>query len=583
MLIVRSAPLAVSSTQTFRLGLTSIKLSLDHDIALGSGAYATCGNGLFRIGWSGAGSSKLALSEVWLVDARDPSLQQAAVTAFAVVQPHHLLRPELASALILTSGDTCHITKVRENRPKVVPRSLAVNGTPTRVIYSKSYACFVTVGSEFSVHDSVSSHSSTSRSTRPAVHFKASGLRDWEYVHYLSPGAHVYSMVEWNYEDPPGKKRSFILLGTGYVANTVSSKGEVLLLQPTLRNGTVVDVRSHKVKVLDNAVYALGLYGRLGLVACTKPWTYLYEYQPGENNSRFVEVCKFRTSSPGVYVTATPPLINISTADDSLVTLCHDIETNNLKPIGLDARGRKSAYHLALDIPNPSSIVPSSQASAHHHTATRLSLSLVTTRDCRLVGMLAPSPAARSITHTVHTVFSATLRKSLIRTTRANIRPPWKAQSVTGVLEDRIIGVTVDGTLAGAAILESTLTDRLRWVQKLCERSKRICPMATRHSVQGFKGDFDEENGPVPLPPPGFESNGTAAPRLRKPEEMHVNGDILQRLLDRGGVSLLQQIMMEETARKDRLGDWMTENLESQKALASSLIELIGQVLDRWW
>lgn len=519
---------------------------------------------------------------MWVTDAKEPSFQQAAVTAFGVVPPCDYLDPTLAPSLILISSREGHITRA-EKRPVVVPRSMPVSGSPKRAIYSHNYGCFITTGAETSVHPSLSSRSSQSRSLRPVVQFKADGPKRWEYIHHLEPGRQVNSIVEWNYKESRSKPHALILLGCGPIDKTVSPKGEIVLLYLSRSDGIIEAVQAKTVKTLDTAVYALAPYGDRGLIACTDPWTYMFEYQTAE--ARFAEVCKFRTASFGTYVTTAPPLITITTNVDSLVTLQYLPEGNILKPIGLDSGHRATVFHLPLVFPGPANPTSSLHSVVNGHSAKSVAMNLVSTRDKCLVGQLAPSHTIRTFTNTVPTLFKAKLPRSLIRLRQANIRPPWKDATVPGILEDRIVGLSVDGALMGLAILDPGLTHRLRWVQRLCERSNVICPMAPNNTMKRREDVLDmEDDRNLVLPPPGFEANAEAVGQMMiDPADMHINGDILQRLMHKGGAACLIQLLETELGRKDRLADWVRENYDDQLAMVETLAEEAKMALDRWW
>ncbi|KAL1305304.1 hypothetical protein AAFC00_002207 [Neodothiora populina] len=585
LLVSQAEVFSVQSSQHFVLGFTSVKLKPDtttlskHSPRLISlAAYATCGGGLFKITWKGASTKDLTIADVWITDAEDPSLQQGAVTAFAMVPFSDCIGEVLPQSLIVTCGDTAYITKTEANR-QVVPRSLMVQGTPNRVIYSHSYGCFITVAAEIGVHPSQTRRGLDSRSIRPVIEFRGTGSRPWRYVHELEPGSRIYSITEWIYRDPSGKKYAFVALGSGPIDNKSPVNGEIILLQPVLRDGVIEQVRPRRLRTFDTAVYSLAPYGACGLVACTNPWIYMFEYQPSD--SKFTEVCRFRPTHPGVYVTTAPPMVHVSTNEDSLLTLQYSPDEHRFSLVGADSIPRKAVFHLTLDLAYP----PHRSSSPDGHEPTsNLTLNLLSTRDRHVVGQIAPTPETRTFSNAVTTAFDGITSRSLVRLRKANVLPPWKAARVAGIVEDRLIGTSVDGTLTGLAILEGDLAHRLRWVQRLCERSKRICPMAPRHSMNVFDGDMDEDAALI-LPPRGFDLESVTTERSSpvKPADMHIDGDVLQRLLDRGGVALLRQMLEDEAKRKDRIGDWVRENLDAQLEMTGTVVEDIRAVLDRWW
>ena len=67
-----------------------------------------------------------------------------------------------------------------------------------------------------------------------------------------------------------------------------------------------------------------------------------------------------------------------------------------------------------------------------------------------------------------------------------------------------------------------------------------------------------------------------------RPQDMHVNGDILARLVEHKGAETLRQLINEAAIRDDRVGEWMREHLESELAAVDEMIELLIPLLDRW-
>lgn len=580
---------SVKSKHRYTLGYTSVRLNPDTTTVspqsrhpLGLVAYATCGSGIFRVAWVGAGSKELSISRVWITDANEPSLQQGAVTAFAMVPSSDSIGPHLPHSLIAATSNGIFITKV-ESQARVVPRSMPVQASPNRAIHSSTYGCFITVGAIISVHPSSTQRGSSSRSIRPAIQFTSSGSKGWNFTYELDPGSRVHCIDECVYKTSGGEKYVFIAVGSGPIDANSNAKGEIILLKPRMRNGLVERVRATKAKTFDTAVHFLAPYGESGLVVCTGPWTYMFEYQPSEDRLKITEVCKMKHNNPGVYATASPPLVHISTSEDSLVTLLYSAENRKFAFLTGDAGARKTISHLTLDLQIPDCGPPSSRipGSSSGNAPASTKLNIFTTRDRHVVGQLATTAHRHTTSNTATTLFDAVTSRSQIRVRHANIRPPWKASNVPGILEDRLVSTAIDGTITGLAVLESDLAHRLRWVQRLCERSAQVCPLAPRHSMNVFDGDMDEDDG-LALPPLGF-ADGDGEQRLTKPTDMHINGDILQRLMDRGGAALLHQMLEEEAERKDGLGDWVRENLDSQLAMVEALAGEVSQTLDRWW
>lgn len=80
---------------------------------------------------------------------------------------------------------------------------------------------------------------------------------------------------------------------------------------------------------------------------------------------------------------------------------------------------------------------------------------------------------------------------------------------------------------------------------------------------------------------------GVEAPQDRqvgtrfRPEDMHVDGDILQRLLDRGGESLLREILEEEaeSGHGDRVAEYVRDNRERELACVKDVMAQVKKLL----
>jgi len=240
------------------------------------------------------------------------------------------------------------------------------------------------------------------------------------------------------------------------------------------------------------------------------------------------------------------------------------------------ARGdgaRQSISHTTIDIP--------------HGDHATMSFNLTSTLSGDLVGLRIPDPSLPPRVATHDTLFTANLFRSVMRIVEANVRPPWKpVRRTPSVLKDDLVGITLDGTVYGFAILDEKTTNRLRWVQRLCQRNPDICPF-TYSRPPTFSQNGSIQAVPVVLPPPGFETSSdiTRRPRRHRPSDMHVNGDFLVRLLAKDGVQLLNSILDTEATKEihDPISSWVRDNLAAQKAEVENLIAEATAAVDRWW
>ena len=290
--------------------------------------------------------------------------------------------------------------------------------------------------------------------------------------------------------------------------------------------------------------------------------------------------------SPGIRVTTAPPHIHITTERDSTLTLQLVLNSNdpNSKMLRNVARGdgaRQSTSHTTIDI--------------SHDDNTKMSFNLTSTLSGDLVGLRVPDSSQPPRVATHDTLFTAKLFRSVMRVVEAKVRPPWKpVRKTPAVLKDDLVGIALDGTILGLAILDEKTTHRRRWVQRLCQRNPDIAPV-TFSTPPTITQNGSTKAVPVVLPPHGFgTSSDIAGPtsenmmrrsRRYRPSDMHVNGDFLVRLLAEDGVALLNSILDTEAEKEvhDPISSWVRDNLEAQKAEVENLIAEATAAVDRWW
>ncbi|KAI5235705.1 hypothetical protein E4T43_09091 [Aureobasidium subglaciale] len=564
------ATLQINSQQHYSLGLTSVRLKPGKTY---SSAIATCGDGLFSISLKGTRTDSLSISDIYLTD-KERGFQQEAVAALSLVP--YAETSTISEALLVFSNDTCYVTS-RFRRRGVVPRNIKARGSPHTLIECKQSNCFVSAASYGWLR------SPTTRAVRDVVQFSSG---DWSCTYEMDIGFKVYAMAEWSV-----KRHVVIVLAAGRLSQPQhdiaprSDNGRLYLLQsPTVGESDHVAVLL-KPSLFDSPVTAVATYGETGIVACSGTKVYFLEYDTQAPKFRLKEICNFVMHSPGVRVTTSPPHIHVTTELDSTLTL--QLVASPTEPYSRRlhnvARGdgaRMSSSHTTINVTDGDDVTSS--------------FNLTSTMNCELVGLQIPDPNRPPAIATHDTLFTAKLTRSVMRVVEANVRPPWKPAKAKGVLKDDLVGIATDGTIYGFAILDERTTNRLRWVQKLCQRNAEICPF-TFGKPQTFTQNGSTKQIPVMLPPPGFDTasdidmfaNENTARRSRRyrPSDMHVDGDFLVRLLAQDGVELLTLILDIEAAKEthDAISTWVRDNLESQKREVEALIREAAAVIDRWW
>lgn len=256
---------------------------------------------------------------------------------------------------------------------------------------------------------------------------------------------------------------------------------------------------------------------------------------------------RISNTNPGVYITASPPFIYVSTATGSFRTFHLDVATSMCTPLYSDSSPRNGLAHLTLPFPvhisNINGSISEIGNEAAAHASPNATLALFTDKNRSITGQLVPpAPSTLATSTTNHpqpltALFTATLPISLTRLIHANIRPPWKSHpslpcdlglpvdqmdlNMLTLFKD-ILGTATNGSLWSFSVLSDPTFRLLRFVQNLCERDESIA--STRVTVT--KGSHIE-------------------PSTAKPSDMHVNGDILLRIVERTDASAKLEGMLD--------------------------------------
>ncbi|KAI4716576.1 hypothetical protein E4T48_07247 [Aureobasidium sp. EXF-10727] len=588
------ASLHTNSQRHFSLGLTTVNLNSGKSHL---SAFATCGDGLFSITMKDARLDAINISDVYLIEGPH-YFQQDPVAAMTMVPYHET--STLSEAFIVISGDSCLVTAVSDRR-QLVPNHTDVLGSPHTLIESRPLNCLVSASSYVWVR------SPGIRAVRDVVQFSSG---DWNCTWETDIGWKVHSMTEWSFRRTPDAARHVLIAvavgrATPFdeVARPGSMNGNIYLLRPPAvgKEGNVQVSQSRQLQ-FESPVTAIATYSDTQIIVCSGKRVYFLECDveklrsvsfmvvvhnvrlSADSFSRFREVCHFVMHSAGIRVTTAPPHIHITTERDSTLTLqlvnSPDDTSKILRNVARGDGARQSTSHTTVDV------------SQDDQT---FSFNLTSTLNGELVGLRVPDPSQPPSIASHDKLFTAKLFRSVMRVVEAKVRPPWKpVHKTSAVLKDDLVGITTDGTVYGFAVLDERITNRLRWVQRLCQRSPEICPF-TYSTPPTTTQNGTTKPIPVILPPLGFENpsdatrwSGDMVRKLRRhrPGDMHVDGDILVRLLERDdSVEVLNSILDAEAKKEvhDPISSWVRDNLEAQKAEVKTLIAEARAAVDRWW
>lgn len=593
-------------------------------------AYAMSGLDTCLLTFDEAATDHLTIRSIWMSDKGRPELGQGQVLACTLMpHPDFLFSDGLADALIIISGDElCFATL--ETTPTTVPRQIGLSGTPFRLLYAESQRCWVCASLFFNTRQFPSSrpHGRPEdwRQMFPVIDFIPSNWSRPSFTHRLQPGEQVFALLEWAPKLFDDRTFSFILLGGMYLRNG-NRRGKILFLQPKNTDWVVTDATERRTMSFDSPVYALARYDDLTFVACSGKDVVAYRFSPEDR--KWDELCApCRLSSLGIAVSCSAPLVYVSTSEDSMVTLRMEPRAPGagrehpfaLVPVCMGPRADKGLAHAAVQL--AAQLHNDSEPDARTDT-----IALTTTRFGEIVGLTSPPPdlsPPNSRARSARLLFEAQLPRSLTRLQRCRVRPAWKPRPPPGVLTTDLVGCAADGSVLGLALLAPELWRRLAWLQRLCEWSPMVSPHsheAAPYSVGDDDDGYDDDDGhegsdynndantnsisynnansanrsdqraqPIGLGPSTageeiilFATSGSgggvsdAAAR-----DMHVDGDVLARLLERGGAEALRRVLAEAARRPDRVGAWVRTHLDEEMAAVEGVVAELRILLDAW-
>lgn len=564
-----------SREETVEFGQTNVKLSQPAED--GSMAYAMSGLDTCLLSWQG---DDLIIESIWLSDKARPELGQGATSACTNTPPANLLSaPTFAESTLFVSGDELLLAGLERN-PAAVPRQIPVSGTPNRLLYLEQQRCLACASLKYGVR-TFSSAPYERRQIWPVIDFVPSRSSEPSFTHPLQPGERVYSLLEWSYSQDGDKLYSFLLVGGSYIsAKSQQIRGRITFLQPTNRSWEVIDVKVGQQMRFENAVYALALWDSLTFVACTGNDVFVCQFTV--HDRKWENICApFNMHSAGTSISVcgrneAERLISISTNSDSSIIL-------QLVPDSDPDR----AYDIKLV---ERCMAPKGDSSLHHLTLPGVddghaTITLLTTKDRKLVGLEHPSQIGRNTSSRL--LFEARLPRSLTRIKRANIRPRWKAARPPGIIGDDIVACSADGTLMGIILLSAPLLRRLSWLQRLCEWSEELSPHSFQtpaYSVSEETFARNERGLPVGLSEAAAtrEDEIVIRTELRREKDGAVDGDVIGRVLEKGGRACLERLVREAAERADVVGEWMRAHLEEELGAVEEVVGIVEAIVHGW-
>ncbi|KAL1615403.1 hypothetical protein SLS54_009057 [Diplodia seriata] len=497
----------ISSTKRITLGHTTAAVVKDTEGGV-SLAFATCGAEFYRLDYGRGRHIGLEVTNIWFTDRNRPSLRQNSVSSICRIPREDYLIRDLGGALVCISKKSFFVAQLEEER-HIVPRSIPVQGTPNRVIYSDALKAIFVACLESHTFDPATRDGRQRRYAQSYIRMYDDGPESSsteavaEYA--LNPTARVNALTTWTLESN-GRKYVHVVVGS---VEGDGRKGTVVCIQKTTKDGKTKLEKTKDMK-LKQQVTAIASYGESNfLVVCYGKKLLVYQYN--EETKRIQTAGEHDLPSAGLYVTTEAPFICVSTACDSLIILKveHDPQDRTANSMRFellfsDRQARDTSFHLPLDVPHISkkraTDIPDGSADgftssglggAHRNGFAKPSSPSAPSSNLVLVADKAGSltllhlPRRRTQQTAAPTLLEASLPRSVMRLRRGLIRPTLQYHrnnqsqdcgAPNGVLVNDIIGAASDGTLFGISLVDEKAWRLLRLLQNLCnvlDREKR--------------------------------------------------------------------------------------------------------------
>ncbi|KAI5466573.1 mono-functional DNA-alkylating methyl methanesulfonate N-term-domain-containing protein [Mariannaea sp. PMI_226] len=452
-------------------------------------------------------------SAVWPTDSNNASMPTPQIhSAFCLEQNLYGYHGHMS--LMMLAGSRILLADVRPH-PRPVPRTISLDGTPSRVIFSKTWNCLIVA------------HLKEDRTTLSFVDPRSGAIisrpsdrtdeRPTDYISGLGvENGKVWSLSEWLYVKD-GKTFPFIIVGTESEVLIVSIKRE----DNQAQDGSTTKLRyftRYRKKAPKGPVSSV-VGSAEDLLICSGDSLFWEVLDVTEKRFKFMK--QFQLDSEVVSLKVDNGKACVLTARHSLQVLDLHVESNttDISLIHSDHVTRRLCDMIEL---GPSTEPPG-----------KWPVRLLSSQLGDIVGLWVPWGQRNK---ELELVFEGALARAVRKLGRGRTRPLWlgvdrerRYNTLSNTVDDaEIYGVGLNGSLQHFSLIGPDLWRFLRLIQNLAEHCAEVCPF--KKGVRSLTGsdvymDIDAE----------------LEPRLTG-HMMHINGDILERCLERRALAMLLRI-----------------------------------------
>ena len=524
--VARLTPVdALTLLEELRMGHTSVTVL--SDVTETTRAVMHCEDELCALKYDHGIEGSASIHRILMSDPEDPGRYSGSLSAFTQAVESWLpgsIPGITAGWFFCVDGDYLHTVSIDRNvRPKLVPRRLQINGTPVRVIYSSHLGRLIILYNKSlamtdSRHPNVNHVARTKRILLSRIAFRTPyhesdtqhgpDAMDIDAEHISDEndalldaeqrlGERFIGVTEW-FPRVDGKQYHMLVLNTSITRVGMTKPSGRLLFLAISQNASGSPKLTMKKRLeLDGPVYSVAVYpdGRSIVYSCGSDLC-IQSLDPGPSGVKWQPSIKAAMRSPARYITIAEPLIYVSSTRESLAVYRYG--------------SGKLMYQYGDQ---------SARDGIHHLHVPELSLTLASDMNHTVVGLW--QPPERRIDNAMSTVFEAVLPSSIARLNWIT-KPAWYQDTSIKSDNQIIIGSSADGTIRRFDILTKGWKV-LRFIQNMAERNPLLCPFAGNRP---FKRHVE--------------------PSTTRPHHMHINGDILMRVLDRGGETCIRDMLNVE-------------------------------------
>ncbi|KAL2826812.1 mono-functional DNA-alkylating methyl methanesulfonate N-term-domain-containing protein [Aspergillus cavernicola] len=537
------SPFGMQQAALRHLGHTSVRVQGRRNAAL-----LTCGSGFWQATCSqGDEASECAIQRIWITDQHKPAYFPQNIHCFAMISPADTDINGLSGSLFCIADGQLMICTL-DKAVKTIPRTINTPGSANKVAYSQHLRCLVVAYTRTTLETDADP---VKRYTRPYIEFL-----DPDSQHPLdgaTEGVENQMNKPWRPQGAAGEKISCILEWTprkgdeeyhfiviGTARKNQQERGRVIFLQAS-RDATTASQIECTVKYIhrfEGPVYSIVPYGDFTLMVSTGHEIVALEPKIGQ--PRRARSARFSVLSPAISMSSHEPYVYISTARESLLVLKATEDE-----LALRAYDRQKHDGLS-----------------HIHIGGDANLTLSSSRGGR-VSLLTEDGVTDTDKMMPTALCEAHLPSSVMKLSSSSKPSPLSSSSQI------FYGTAMNGTVYRFLTLGEKEWRLLRLLQDLCIRDPIICPFTPRRKRQ---------RNPVGHEPLEFQ-----------PSYMHIDGDILSRLVTRDFSYLRRMLVGEEgynsstvkTGPAQAVVERFTELAQDVLGESSTPVELVMRWLKR--